>query len=145
MSISCNVGAQFIFFKPSLLPTSSRVLTLEEFFRLQMVLSTTADLWHLGMAHLNFQDRCKLKSKATGISFVGKHCFCQACVMAKMRRTSFQSKGKMTVHSKSWPFPQSPTGKLCSLNAICKDTGKRWRAGEKLKSDAAECLTHLII
>ena len=34
---------------------------------------------------------------------------------------------------------------MYSLNAICKATGKRWRAGGKFKSDAAEFLTHLTI
>ena len=99
-----------------------------------------------------FSDICKLKSKATGIDFVGKPCFCQTCVMAKMRRTPFQNKGEMSVNPKqnicfdvSGPFPQSPEGKLYSLNAICKATGKRWRTGGKLKSDAAEFITHLIV
>ena len=115
-----------------------------------VVPSTSADVWHLRMGHLNFQDMCKLKSKATGIAFVGEPCFCQTCVMAKMRRTPFQNRGVLTVNPKqnicfhvSGPFPPSPEGKLYSLNAICKATGKRWRAGGKLKSDAADFLMHL--
>ena len=86
--------------------------------------------------HLNYQDMCKLKAKATGIDFVGTPCFCQTCVMAKMKRTPFQNQGEKSVAPKqnicfdvSGPYPQSPEGKSYSLNAICKATGKRWRQG----------------
>ena len=65
-----------------------------------VVPSTRADLWHLHMGHLNFQDICKLKSKAMWIAFVGEPCFCKTCVMANMRRTLFQSTGEMTVDPK---------------------------------------------
>ena len=71
-----------------------------------------------------------------------------------MRRTPFQNKGEKSVVAKqnicfdvSGPYPQSPEGKVYSLNAICKATGKRWRSGGnyKFKLDAAEFLTHLIV
>ena len=124
-------------FKPKLLPTSSRLLRSEEIVLAATVVpSTSADLWHLRMGHLNFPDMCKLKDKATGIDFVGEPCFCQTCVMAKMRRTPFQNQGEKSVAPKqnicfdvSGPYPQSPEGKLYSLNAICKASGKRWRQG----------------
>ena len=75
-------------FRPSLLPTSSRLLQSEEIVLAATVIpSTSADLWHLQMGHLNFPDMCRLKNKATGIEFVGEPCFCQTCVLAKMRRT----------------------------------------------------------
>ena len=117
-----------------------------------VVPSTSADLWHLRMGHLKYPDMCKLKKKATNIDFVGEPCFCQTWVMAKMRRTPFQNKGEITVVPEqhicfdvAGPFPQSPEGKLYSLNAICKATGKRWRQGGRFKLDAAEFLTHLIL
>ena len=140
-------------FRPSLLPTSSRLLQSEEIMLAATVVpSTSADLWHLRMGHLNFPDMCRLKSKATGIEFVGEPCFCQTCVLAKMRRTPFQNTGEKSVVVKqnicfdvSGPYPQSPEGKVYSLNAICKATGKRWRSGGKFKSDAANFLTHLIV
>ena len=59
-----------------------------------VVPSTSANLWHLRMGHLNFPDLCILKGKATGIDFVGEPCFCQTCVMAKMRRAPFQIQGE---------------------------------------------------
>ena len=66
-------------FKPTLLPTSSRLLQSEEIvLAANVVPSTSADLWHL-----NFPDMCKLRSKATGIDFVGEPCSCQKCVIAK--------------------------------------------------------------
>ena len=65
-----------------------------------MVPSTSADLWHLRLGHLNYPDMCKLKNKATSIDFVGEPCFCQTCVKAKMRRTPFQNKGEMSVAPK---------------------------------------------
>ena len=87
--------------KPTLLPTSSRVLASEEVvLAASVVPSTSADLWHLGMGQLNFPDMCKLKSKAAGINFVGEPCFCQTCVMAKMKRTPFQNRGIMGVRPK---------------------------------------------
>ena len=79
-------------FKPAMLPTSSRVLANEVMVLAAGVISsTTADLWHLCMGHLNVSDMCKLKSKATGIL---KFLWGQTCVMAKMRRTPFQNKFK---------------------------------------------------
>ena len=70
-----------------------------------------------------------------------------------MRRTPFQKKiGELTISPKQnicfdvlESFPASPEGKVYSLNAFCKAIGKRWRAGGRLKSDAAEFLTHLIV
>ena len=69
-----------------------------------------------------------------------------------MRRVPFQNQGEKSVAPKqnicfdvSRPYPQSPEGKLYSLNAKCKATGKRWRQGGRFKSDAAEFLTHLIL
>ena len=77
-------------FKPAMLPTSSRVLAHKEMvLDAGFVSSTSADLWHLRIGPLNFSDMCKLKGKAMGINFVGEPCFCQTCVMAKMKRTPF--------------------------------------------------------
>ena len=88
-------------FKPKLLPTSSRLLRSEEIVLAATVIpSTSADLWLLQMGHLNFPDMCKLKVKAPGIEFVGEPCFCQTCVMAKMRRTPFQNQGEKSVAPK---------------------------------------------
>ena len=41
-------------FKPTLLPTSSRVLTSEVVLAASVVPLTSADRWHLCMGHLNF-------------------------------------------------------------------------------------------
>ena len=61
--------------------------------------------------------------------------------MAKMKRVPFQNKGHIEVRPKqnicydvSGPFPATVEGFKYSFNAICKKTGKRWRASGKLKS-----------
>ena len=139
-------------YRPKLLPTSSRILLKEEMvLATKCVSDTSADLWHLRLGHLNFGDMCKLRTRATGVNFTGEPCFCQTCVMAKMRRTPFQNRGEITVNPKqnicfdvSGPYPASPDGHVYSLNAICKATGKRWRSGGRFKSDAAQFLQHLI-
>ena len=82
---------------------------------------TSAELWHLRMGHLNSHDVVKLKSRAHGMRFEGEPCFCQTCVMAKMKSTPFQNQGQKD-----------------------KATGKRWRQGGRHKSDAAEFLQHLL-
>ena len=102
----------------------------------------SADLWHLRLRRL-----CvfKLKTRATSVTFAGEPCFCQTCVMAKMKCAPFKNWGEVLVVPKqnicfnvSGPFPASHLdGHMYSLNAICKATGKRWRAGGKFKSDAA--------
>ena len=102
-------------FKPSLLPTSSRILQQEEIALASTTVHTqSADLWHLRMGHLNYQDMCRLRTRATGMQFSGEPCFCQTCVLAKMKRTPFQNRGVMGVKPKqnlcfdvSGPFPTS--------------------------------------
>ena len=80
---------------------SPRVLhSAEVVLAANCVCSTSADLWHLRLGHLSFSDMCKLKTKATGIAFTGEPCFCQTCIMAKMKRTPFQSRGEMTLTPK---------------------------------------------
>ena len=95
---------------------------------------------------------CRLKTRATGVHFSGEPCFCQTCVLAKLKRTPFQNRGVIGVQPKqnlcfdvSGPFPSSPEGNNSSLNAICKATGKQWRKAGKLKSDAPLFLTQLIV
>ena len=46
----------------------------------------SADLWHLRLRRL-----CvfKLKTRATSVTFAGEPCFCQTCVMAKMKCAPF--------------------------------------------------------
>jgi len=112
---------------------------------------TSAELWHLRMGHLNFQDMVKLESRAFGMRFEGESCFCQTCVMAKMKSTPFQNQGQKDIALKqnicfdvSGPYQLSPDGFKYSLNAICKATGKRWRQGGRHKSDAAQFLQHLL-
>ena len=102
--------------------------------------------------HLNFNDRCKLKTRATGISFAGKICFCETCIISKMRAMPFQNMGdKSNIKPKqnicydvSGPFPPTPEGYVHSFNAICKRTGKRWRGAGRFKSESAEFLRGLI-
>jgi len=85
-------------FRPNLLPTSSRVLQSEEVaLAVSVVPNTSADLWQLRLGHLNYGDMCKLRGRSTGMAFVGEMCFCQTCVLAKMRRLPYQNKRQINV------------------------------------------------
>ena len=79
----------------------------------------------------------KPRTKALGMPFEGGPCFCQTCVLAKMKRMPFLNQGQLDVALKqnisfdvSGPYPLSPDGFIYLMNAICKATGKRWREGQ---------------
>ena len=140
-------------FCPSKLATNSRLYSEDEAARVATPVSReSADLWHLRLGHLNYNDMCKLRTRATGMSFAGKICFCETCVLSKMRALPFQNMGdKSNIKPKqnicydvSGPFPPTPEGYVFSFNAICKQTGKRWRGAGRFKSDSAEFLRSLI-
>ena len=140
-------------FKPESLSTNSRVYTSEEVALMATPASVgDANLWHLRLGHLNFGDMCKLKSRATGIAFEGEICFCETCVLSKMRASPFQNKGhrhdlrpKQNIcYDVSGPYPPTVEGYIYSFNAICKKTGKRWRGAGKHKSESAPFLRDLI-
>ena len=108
----------------------------------------SAELWHLRLGHLDFADMCKLRTRATGVTFKGEACFCQPCTMAKMKCTPFQNKGHIDVLPKqnvcydvSGPYPPTVEGFFFSFNAICKSTGMRWRDSGRQKSGSANFLT----
>ena len=59
----------------------------------------------------------KLRLQAPGTRFAGEPCFCQTCVIAKMKRLPFQNQGQMDKAPKqnicfdvSGQFPISPDG-----------------------------------
>ena len=79
-------GGQYLFhatlehnsyvFKPTLLPTSSRVLQPEEIVLASTtVQAQSADLWHLRLGHFNFQDICRLKRGPQEYTSVMNHVF----------------------------------------------------------------------
>ena len=134
--------------------TNSQVYTSEEV----ALLATTAsvgdtNLWHLRLGHLNYGDMCKLKKRATGSLLKEKCVFAKyICVLSKMRATPFQNKGhqhsllpKQNIcYDVSGPYPPTAEGYICSFNAICKKTGKRWRGAGKFKSESVPFLKSLI-
>ena len=97
-------GGQYLFhailvhssyvFKPNLLPMSSQILQPEEIaLASTTVQAQSADLWHLRLGHLNFQDMQKLKQEATGISFPGDLSFCEDCATIKCTNKPFITAG----------------------------------------------------
>ena len=107
-------------FRPKPRSTNSRVYTSEEIALLaKPSAGTEADMWHLRLGHLNFQDMCKLKSRAVNISFEGKPCFCETCVLSKMRAVPFQNQGhkggapkQIICFDVSGPFPPTASRRI---------------------------------
>ena len=140
-------------FRPQQLGTNSRLYSMEEVALVaKPVPVDSAELWHLRLGHLNYSDMCKLKGRSTGLAFHGEICFCETCVVSKMRAKPFQNQGdKSNIQPKqnicydvSGPFPPTVEGFIYSFNAICKKTGKRWRGAGRHKSESADFLTQLI-
>ena len=73
-------------------------------------------------------------------------------MLSKMRAVPFQNQGhkggapkRIICFDVSGPFPPTVEGFRYSFNAICKNTGKRWRGSGRLKSEAEEFLMKLIV
>ena len=127
-------------FRPERLHTNSRVYSAEEVVLVaKPVPENSANLWHLRLGHLNFSDMCKLRSRSTGLVFEGNICFCETCVLAKMRATPYQNQGhKQMVAPKqnicydvSGPF--TPTADMSTrLMRSANDLGRGGGAGVNL-------------
>ena len=81
-------------FKPQHTTTNSGIMDAEEIVLVAREAQVTSALWHLRMGDLNSQDMVKLRSRALGMCFDGEPCFCQTCVLAKMK----EGKDKLTWH-----------------------------------------------
>ena len=87
-----------------------------------------------------------------GLNFQGEICFCETCIISKMKAKPFQNQeDKSNIQPKqniffdvSGPFPPTIEGFIYSFYAICKKTGKRWRGAGRHKSESADFLTELI-
>ena len=56
--------------------------------------TSTADLWHCRLGHLNFQDMVRLKRISTGFDFQGQLSLCEDCATIKSTNKPYQNNGE---------------------------------------------------
>jgi hypothetical protein len=112
--------------------------------------TSSLELWHMRMGHLNVHDLRKLQHLATGMELSSKvpMDLCTACVKSKMHESKFQNKGMKA--SRTFEilycdvvvqFPvETPEGHVNSVTLIDKYSSYTWVENFRMKSQIAQWL-----